>query len=154
MIRYANIDDMKRVNELRKMVNELHVEGRPDIFRGGFGDELADLYRFFLEDERYDVIVATHQGEILGFAVVQYVERPESAYNKSRCYLHIDEFGVDEAYRRKTVATQIMDFIKSEAKAKGFGKIELDCWSFNEGAMKFYEAVGFEQFRVYMQLDI
>ena len=40
IVRYAKEDDLCRVNELRADVNELHVNGRPDIFRSGFCNEL------------------------------------------------------------------------------------------------------------------
>ena len=33
MVRFARQEDLERVNELRKEVNELHVSGRPDIFK-------------------------------------------------------------------------------------------------------------------------
>jgi hypothetical protein len=36
MIRFAEAGDLKRVNELRKQVNDLHVNGRPDVFKPGF----------------------------------------------------------------------------------------------------------------------
>lgn len=31
-VRYAKREDLVRVNEMRKMVNDLHTENRPDIF--------------------------------------------------------------------------------------------------------------------------
>ena len=40
MVRYAKFDELPRVNELRRAVSELHAEGRPDIFRPGFCEEL------------------------------------------------------------------------------------------------------------------
>ena len=64
--------------------------------------------------------------EIVGFAVVQYIVRPESPYNKERKFFHIEEFGVDENYRRKGIATAIIDFVKEDAKKRSFKKIELD----------------------------
>ena len=42
MIRFAEAEDLKRVNELRKQVNDLHVNGRPDVFKPGFPQELQD----------------------------------------------------------------------------------------------------------------
>ena len=33
-----------------------------------------------------------------------------------------------------------------------FDRIELDVWSFNEEALKFYEAVGFQTYRRFMAL--
>ena len=42
MVRFAKEEDLARVNELREMVNEHHVAGRPDMFKPGFGQELRD----------------------------------------------------------------------------------------------------------------
>ena len=41
-VRYAKREDLVRVNELRKMVNDLHIENRPDIFRPGFCEEIRE----------------------------------------------------------------------------------------------------------------
>ena len=35
-VRFAEDKDFERVNELRRQVNDLHTEGRPDIFKLGF----------------------------------------------------------------------------------------------------------------------
>lgn len=61
---------------------------------------------------------------------------------------------MDEKYRRQGVASEMLDFIREEAKKKNYDKIELDMWEFNENALKFYGAVGFKTYRRYMELDI
>ena len=48
-------------------------------------------------------------------------------------------------------ALAIIDFAKIEAKKNGFVRIELDMWEFNDGALAFYESVGFKTFRRYME---
>ena len=83
--------------------------------------------------------------------MVQYIVRPESPYNKERRYFHIEEFGVDEMHRRKGIATAMMDFIKKDAKNRGFKRIELDMWEFNDDALAFYESAGFKTYRRYME---
>lgn len=37
------------------------------------------------------------------------------------------------------------------AEERGFPKIELDVWVFNESAVKFYESLGFQSFRKMME---
>ena len=66
----------------------------------------------------------------------------------------IDEFGVDEAFRRQGVATAMIDFIRKYAAEKGFHRIELNMWEFNLNALEFYEEVGFSTFRRYMEMFI
>lgn len=151
MVRYAVREDLERVNELRKIVNEIHCTGRPDIFKGGFCKELQEFIYTLWESDTSDVIVVLRDDDICGYACVDYVERPESPYNLSRRFYHINEFGVDEKYRRQGVATELFNFIKKEATAKNFDKIELDMWEFNDGALKFYESIGFVTYRRFME---
>ena len=33
IVRYAKSEELESVNNIRKQVNEVHVKGRPDIFR-------------------------------------------------------------------------------------------------------------------------
>ena len=37
-VRPATEEDYAVLNALRRQVNDLHVQGRPDIFRPGFGE--------------------------------------------------------------------------------------------------------------------
>ena len=62
------------------------------------------------------------------------------------------EFGVDTHYRRMGVATNIMIICQEESKKKGFTKLELNMWTFNVSAEKFYESLGFKTYRKDMEL--
>ena len=152
-VRPARRDELERVNRLRRQVNELHVQGRPGHFRPGFGEELqGHVYERF-EADQSDVLVALADGEIAGFATVQYVHRPEGPYTLPLDYYHVEEFGVDAAFRRRGVATALVDYMKRDARKRGLPRLDLDMWSFNQGAMAFYEAAGFTPYRVYMELN-
>lgn len=153
-IRYAAEQDLPAVNTLRAMVNKLHVQGRPDIFRPGFCQELQDFLYAQFTDPGSDVIVADLDGTICGFATVAYIHRPESPYNLARSYYHVEEFGVSPDHRRMGIATALVDFMKREAAAKGLPRIELDAWEFNQSAMSFYEAAGFKPYRRFMELEV
>ena len=151
VIRSAKREELEAVNKIRKQVNDIHVNGRSDIFREDGWQFIAPFIYSRFDEENSDVIVAAIEDEIVGFAVVQYITRSESPFGKARKYFHIEEFGVDEEFRRKGIATSIIDFAKIEAKKNGFVRIELDMWEFNDGALAFYESVGFKTFRRYME---
>ena len=51
------------------------------------------------------------------------------------------------------VASAIIKFAREDAARRGFPKLELDMWEFNEGALAFYESAGFSTFRRYMECD-
>ena len=153
-VRYAECTELDRVNELRQMVNALHAAGRPDIFRPDFCEELRQSVYRAQEAPDADVIVACLDGVVCGFAVVQYMDRPASAYQCARRYYHIEEFGVDAAFRRRGVGAALIDFCRQEAARMQFARVELDVWSFNEDAQRFYEAIGFETYRRLMELSV
>ena len=153
-IRKATVDDLEQVNTLRRQVNDLHVKGRPDIFRAGFCDEMQDrLYEVYNSPD-YDVIVAANGETIVGFAVVEYAKKPLSPYNKERRYYKIEEFGVDGNCHRQGVGTALMTYLKQDAKEKGYEKIELDVWEFNASAEKFYDAQGFSCYRRFLEVEL
>ena len=153
-IRLAKENELERVNELRKQVNDLHVEGRPDTFKPGFSKELQDYIKVIWNDPEQDIIVAVNEEIICGVAITHHIKKPENPFMYERDYLEIEEFCVDEAYRRKGAASLLISFIKTFAKEKGYNRIELNMWEFNQGALAFYEAAGFETYRRYMELKL
>ncbi len=153
-VRFAREDELDRVNELRKQVNDLHVAGEPEIFKPGFCDELRDYVHVIWEDPQKEIAVAEQEGEICGFAVLNHINRPENPFMFERDYLDIDEFGVDENCRRKGVASEMIRFIRDWAKEQGFSRLELNMWAFNRGALAFYEAAGFTTYRRYMEMPL
>ena len=150
-VRLAKENDLDRVNELRRQVNDLHVKGRPDIFKPGFPKELSDHIYTIWSDPRQRIVVCERDGVISGYAVLNHITRPETPFMTERDYLDIDEFCVDEAYRRTGVGTELMQFIRSYAEELGFSRIELNMWEFNADALAFYEEIGFTTYRRYME---
>ena len=61
---------------------------------------------------------------------------------------------VSETFRRQGVATNMIAFIRAFAAEKGFRRIELNMWEFNQDALAFYEAAGFATFRRYMEMFV
>lgn len=154
MVRFAKKRDLDRVNELRKQVNDIHVEGLPDVFKAGFGNGIRDLAKVILEGEKSDIIIAERDGIICGMACVDYVNRPETPYGKARSFYHVQEIAVDVEFRRQGVAKELLEFMVADAKKRKFDKIELDVWEFNDSAIQFYEKVGFSQTRRWMEYRV
>ena len=69
-----------------------------------------------------------------------------------RDYLDIEEFCVDVSWYRKGIATEMINYIRRYAFEKNIHRIELNVWDFNENALAFYESVGFNTYRRYMEM--
>ena len=154
MVRFAEEKDLDIINELRKQVNDIHVEGRPDVFKAGFGTEIRDFAKVIMNGENSDTIVAERNGVICGMVCVDYVNKPETPYSKARSFYHVQEIAVDVNYRRQGVAKELLEFMIADAKKRKLGKIELDVWEFNDSAIEFYQAVGFRQTRRWMEYEV
>lgn len=154
VIRMALAEELPRINELRRQVNELHVAGEPAIFKPGFPAELENYIYEVFADPMKKVVVAELDGRICGFAVLNHIIRPENPFMFERNYLDIDEFCVDQTVRRRGVATAMIDFIRDFARAEGHTRLELNMWEFNREALRFYEAAGFTTYRRYMEMPL
>jgi len=153
-IRLAKESDLDSVNILRKQVNDLHVAGKPEVFRPGFPEELRNHIHTIFRDPEQEIAVAEQDGAICGFAVLHHINRPENPFMYERDFLDIDEFCVDENHRRQGIASAMIGFIREYAIEKGFHRIELNMWEFNQDALAFYEAAGFATFRRYMEMFV
>jgi len=154
IFRSATRDDLPRVNELREQVSLLHAAARPDMFKPGFPKEVADFLCNMFDADNKHILVAEMDGRIVAFACLAEMEVAGTVYRPGRRFLEIDEFGVDEALHRQGIGRSFFTGIRQFAKGKGFDRIELNMWEFNENALKFYEAIGFTTYRRYMEMPI
>lgn len=151
-VRFAKENELERINELRKQVNDLHIAGRPDVFKPGFSEELQDFIHVIRNDPEREIVASVFEGTVVGYAVLHHILKPGNPFMRERDLLDIDEFCVDESHRRIGAATEMISFIKAYAKEKGFRRIELNVWEFNQGAFAFYKEAGFETYRRYMEM--
>lgn len=153
-IRFAEEKELDRINELRKQVNDIHVAGKPEVFKEGFHEDLRNFIHVIWNDPEQKIVVADSGGTICGFAVLHHIQKDENPFMYERDFLDIDEFCVDASYRRQGAASKMISFIRDYAREQGFRRIELNMWEFNEGALAFYESVGFQTYRRYMEMMI
>lgn len=151
-IRFAKESELDRVNELRKQVNDVHVAGKPEVFKPGFSQEMKDVIIDIWNDPQQEIVVAVSDGTICGMAILHHIFKEGNPVMFDRDFLDIDEFCVDENFRRQGVATAMLSFIKDFTREKGFKRLELNMWEFNEEALACYEAAGFKTFRRYMEI--
>lgn len=149
-VREAGLEELGRIAEMKKQIHDLHVNGRPDLFA-----PIRSLTPFAQNAAARScaLLIAEWQGEPAGYAILQYVDRSANPYMHERHYVHVEEFCVDERYRRRGVGTALMQALRALAREKGYPRIELDVWAFNQEARQFYEAAGMKAFRTFMEMD-
>ena len=150
-VRLAEAGDIPSVMELLKQVNQVHYEGRPDLFKQDTKyteEELAKIFR----DPRTPVFVcADDSGRVLGHGFCVFERPGNTRLLQDILTLYIDDICVDEKARGQHVGKAIYEHILSFARGKGCYNVTLNVWHCNPGAMKFYESLGLLPYKLGME---
>ena len=68
--------------------------------------------------------------------------------------LIVEKIGVDKNFRRNGYGRILINAIKKKAKQENCNRIELNCWSFNKNAIKFYRKIGMKVQKLTMEIEI
>lgn len=150
-IRKANINDVNRINALLYQVQDVHANGRPDIFIKGtkkFKDE--ELIEILNGNDLIFYVYEANK-KILGYICIKIIIESESFSKYARKELYIEDLCVDEKHRHQGIASKLFEYVKELAKEKGCGYLTLNVWKLNEGAQKFYEKMGMKPLKIIME---
>lgn len=144
VIRPAMIDDYDRVVGVFAEVEELHRAALPNIMRRADGPALDHaFYATVLADESATWLVAERAGEIVGSVHVAIAHSPERPFLVPRRYAHVHTLAVLVACQGSGVGRALMEQAERWAAERGVTEVELNVWEFNQGAIAFYERLGY-----------
>ena len=86
--------------------------------------------------------------------MVNFILKPETPYRYELKYLEIQEIGTLQCAQGKGYGKEIIKAVKNIAQEHNIHRIELNMWTFNEDALKFYEKTGFSTYRRYLEMFI
>lgn len=153
-IRKIMKEDSKEIIPLLDQVAKLHIEKRPDIFKAKTIDDIKTYANELINDKDRIVLVATENKIILGIIVLK-IKKINSHINlKDNRILWIDELCVNEENRHNGIGKALIKEAKQIAKNLNCKRLELNCWGFNNDAMKFYEKQKFKSQRIIMEIEI
>lgn len=147
----AEINDIDPINSLLRQVLEVHHKGRPDIFKGNAKKYTDGELSEIIADDSRPIFVAKEDGKVLGYCFCIFQQHRDNNILTDIKTLYIDDLCVDEAERGKHVGTALYNFASEFARENGCYNVTLNVWSCNEGAQKFYEALGMAPQKIYME---
>lgn len=152
-IRSATLADREGLSRLTAEVHKLHREARPDVYMEfdpeQFRKEISDtLYR-----PDSILLVAEEEGELAGMALLT-LRQPPNPILKPRLYAFLEELSVGECFRGQGIGTALFTAAKEQALKRGAVSLELQVWSFNEAALRFYEKMGMKEKTFQMELPL
>lgn len=153
-IRKANINDANGINDLLYQVQDVHANGRPDIFIKGtkkFKDE--ELIEILNGNDLIFYVYEANK-KILGYICIKIIIESESFSKYARKELYIEDLCVDENYRHQGIAKELYDYIIELAKKEGCSHITLNVWELNKNAKEFYKKMGMNPLKTIMEFKL
>lgn len=155
-IRRAEEKDIREIIRLLVQVNDIHAEGRPDIFTGkGLTKYDEEGLKGILENPDTPVFAAINDdGSMAGYCFCIVEDHSGYANLKPIKTIYIDDLCVDENIRGKHVGQRLFEHVKRYAKENGFYNVTLNVWTCNPGAQRFYEALGMQPMKTVMEYKL
>ena len=154
-IRKAEEKDAQKIAEMLIGIGALHHNGRPDIYKDNLQKYNESDILDILKDENSPIYVAADEEDVVaGYAFCQIKAVENNKALMDREFMYIDDFCVDEKYRKQHIGQTLIQSVLEEAKKIGVDGIELNVWEFNENAIKFYEKCGFTTQKREMEIKL
>lgn len=141
-IRRAEKGDLDGIRALLRQVNQLHADGRPDLFKsGGIKYTDGELLEIIGDDER-PVFVCAEGGKVLGYSFCVLEETRETTSLRPVRTMYLDDLCVDAEARGRHIGTMLYQRSLDAAREMGCQRLTLHAWNFNNAAFGFYEKLG------------
>lgn len=153
-IRNATLADLETVVALNAFVQQQHADALPGLFRPP-SESSADKAAFqgFLSDPAALMLLAEDPGPA-GYLWAQFQDRPASWARQASRLLYIQHMAVAPSFRQKGIGSRLLARAIEIARREGIQRVELDVWSFNSEARRFYASHHFAVFNERMALDL
>ena len=146
-VRQAESKDIPKIMDLLKQVNNVHADGRPDLFKHDCTkyteDELVEL----IADPVSPIFVGVDsEDQVMGYAFCQIRRTIDQNNLVDNVELYIDDICLDESLRGNGLAKEIYDEVIHYARTKAFDRVTLHVWECNPSAKHFYEKCGMKPY--------
>ena len=150
MIRRAVDSDIPRLNELLFQVQQIHANGRPDIFKSGEKKYTTEELQEIIHNESTPVFVYDEAG-VKGYVFCVYQETEETNQLHHRKSLYIDDLCVDQGERGQHIGTKLYEYARKTAKETHCDSVTLNVWALNGEAIGFYQKTGMVPLKTTME---
>lgn len=145
MIRKADINDAKLLARLNMAVQQPHIDAMPERFKPLTPDtpELIAFFETRLSEDRTHTFIAEDNAEPVGYVHCILEEIPDHVFVYGILDFHIDQIAVLDSHQGQGIGKLLMEHAMKLGKEVKADRISLGVVAFNEGAIRFYEQLGF-----------
>ena len=136
---------------LNAHVQKIHHKTHPEIFKPVSNDQsIHEFFKYLVDQDTNTFLVAYIDSVPVGYSWYVVEEKPDFPLKYARKRIYIHQIAVDEGYRRQKIGKSLFEEIENDAREQGINHYELDSWSFNTEAHKFFNSLGFETYKINM----
>lgn len=144
-IRLASEADYTGLGLVFAEAERYHREALPHVFRAPQGQfPPPSLFRQWVSDAGSAVFVADHFGDLVGFVSVRADSAPGEGILQPRNFAVVDTLAVRSDQRRRGIGRSLMEAAHGWARERRLGHVSLNVWEFNQPAIDFYRALGYQ----------
>ncbi len=142
-MRYAVKGDIEKIMDLLRQVNNVHAEGRPDLFVKDSTKYTESELHGILDDPASPVFVSEdEEGRIVAYCFCKVQDNAGHRNLQPIRTLYIDDLCVDASCRGRHIGSGLYSEVRDWAKSNGFHNLTLNVWACNPNAEAFYRSLG------------
>ena len=151
IIRKAEKKDIPQIEKLLFQVNNVHAEGRPDLFKKDCKKYTSEELEAILQEDSRPIFTAMEGDDLLGYAFC-ILQKTEGTNMQPIRTLYIDDLCVEEEKRGRHIGKQLYDYVLQYAREIGCYNVTLNVWECNESARRFYDSCGLQVQKTGMEM--
>ncbi|MBR1929871.1 MAG: GNAT family N-acetyltransferase [Lachnospiraceae bacterium] len=153
IIRRAEVKDTDGIMKLLVQVNNVHSEGRPDLFIRDKTKYTVEELQDIIKNDNTPIFVAVdEENNVLGYSFGVFQSHVEDNNFPDIVTYYIDDLCVDEACRGQHIGKALYDYVIQFAKESGCYNVTLNVWEKNESAKRFYASCGLQTQKIGLEV--
>lgn len=155
MLEIKESKDYQLIAQLNEEVQNLHCALHPEMFKPHQQLEMEAALKDYLSDINCHAYLVMQDGVAIAYAVFFIREAKENAFHYTIKTLYIDQISVLKKYRNTGAGQLLMQKAETLAQELSISKIELDHWSANLLASRFFRNRGYKLYkeRLYKMIE-
>lgn len=146
MIKIARTTDYRVLAKLNEEIQTFHHKIQPSVFKPYNKEEVQHFFKTVLEGTNAVAYLAEENEAAIGYVLLFKISTEDNPFQYARNYVLLDQIIVLKNYQGKGVGMQLLDATFTFAKENSIELVELNHWTQNEAARKFFNRNNFEYF--------
>jgi ribosomal protein S18 acetylase RimI-like enzyme len=146
--------DFELVAKLNKPVHDLHHQLYPTYFKKYDYESMKEFFKSVIGNPNFIFLVIEDEHQHLGYVWIEMRTYQETAFRQQYQSIYVHQISITQTNRKQGYGTKLMEEVYKIGRENSIDLFELDYWSNNPNARKFYQKHGFEMYREFVFKNI